>query len=165
MCWNIIRRLLNFHLIVWWNSLFDKISFVHKSFLIIDSFFQGRGGNAWLSPVGAALSTLHITIPLSSQLGQRIPFIQHLVSLAVVESVRSTPGYQVLHVHVSITIFIHSFWPKMTVVSNWHFVFLYLVYFFIHIHSSIRLTSCPIPAAATLKAMYNIVKYNKWQHD
>nr|XP_056714544.1 biotin--protein ligase [Euleptes europaea] len=61
---------------------------------------KGRGGNTWLSPVGAALSTLHITIPLSSELGRRIPFIQHLVSLAVVESVRSIPGYQDIDLRV-----------------------------------------------------------------
>nr|XP_006126053.1 biotin--protein ligase isoform X2 [Pelodiscus sinensis]XP_006126054.1 biotin--protein ligase isoform X2 [Pelodiscus sinensis]XP_025041875.1 biotin--protein ligase isoform X2 [Pelodiscus sinensis]XP_025041876.1 biotin--protein ligase isoform X2 [Pelodiscus sinensis] len=61
---------------------------------------KGRGGNVWLSPVGCALSTLHISIPLCSQLGQRIPFIQHLVSLAVVESVRSIPGYQDIDLRV-----------------------------------------------------------------
>ncbi|XP_060090262.1 biotin--protein ligase [Heteronotia binoei] len=61
---------------------------------------RGRGGNTWLSPVGAALSTLHVTVPLSSELGQRIPFIQHLVSLAVVESVRSIPGYQDIDLRV-----------------------------------------------------------------
>ncbi|XP_020644980.3 biotin--protein ligase isoform X1 [Pogona vitticeps] len=61
---------------------------------------RGRGGNTWLSPIGAALSTLHITIPLSSHLGQRIPFIQHLASLAVVESVRSIPGYQDIDLRV-----------------------------------------------------------------
>ncbi|KAM6097491.1 biotin--protein ligase isoform 2-T3 [Chlamydotis macqueenii] len=61
---------------------------------------QGRGGNVWLSPVGCALSTLHITIPLHSNLGQRIPFIQHLVSLAVVESVRSIPGYEDIDLRV-----------------------------------------------------------------
>ncbi|XP_071423114.1 biotin--protein ligase isoform X2 [Pithys albifrons albifrons] len=55
---------------------------------------KGRGGNVWLSPVGCALCTLHLTIPLHSNLGQRIPFIQHLVSLAVVESVRTIPGYE-----------------------------------------------------------------------
>ncbi|NXD62885.1 BPL1 ligase, partial [Eolophus roseicapillus] len=55
---------------------------------------KGRGENVWLSPVGCALSTLHVTIPLHSNLGQRISFIQHLVSLAVVESVRSIPGYE-----------------------------------------------------------------------
>ncbi|NXN95859.1 BPL1 ligase, partial [Rhinopomastus cyanomelas] len=61
---------------------------------------KGRGGNVWLSPVGCALSTLHITIPLHSNLGQRIPFIQHLVSLAVVESVRSIPGYEGIELRV-----------------------------------------------------------------
>ncbi|XP_021260955.1 biotin--protein ligase isoform X2 [Numida meleagris] len=61
---------------------------------------KGRGGNVWLSPVGCALSTLHITIPLHSNLGQRIPFIQHLVSLAVVESVRSIPGYEDIDLRV-----------------------------------------------------------------
>ncbi|XP_067401370.1 biotin--protein ligase isoform X2 [Emydura macquarii macquarii] len=61
---------------------------------------KGRGGNVWLSPVGCALSTLHLSIPLCSQLGQRIPFIQHLMSLAVVESVRSIPGYQDIDLRV-----------------------------------------------------------------
>ncbi|NXU90340.1 BPL1 ligase, partial [Xiphorhynchus elegans] len=61
---------------------------------------KGRGGNVWLSPVGCALSTLHITIPLHSNLGQRIPFIQHLVSLAVVEAVRSIPGYEDIDLRV-----------------------------------------------------------------
>ncbi|KAM6144440.1 biotin--protein ligase [Phoenicopterus ruber ruber] len=61
---------------------------------------KGRGGNVWLSPVGCALCTLHITIPLHSNLGQRIPFIQHLVSLAVVESVRSIPGYEDIDLRV-----------------------------------------------------------------
>ena len=55
----------------------------------------GRGKNAWLSPLGCALSTLLVCIPLRSPLGQRIPFVQHLMSLAVVEAVRSIPGYQV----------------------------------------------------------------------
>ncbi|NXC46419.1 BPL1 ligase, partial [Penelope pileata] len=61
---------------------------------------KGRGGNVWLSPVGCALSTLHITVPLHSSLGQRVPFIQHLVSLAVVESVRSIPGYEDIDLRV-----------------------------------------------------------------
>ncbi|KAM6292447.1 biotin--protein ligase isoform 2-T3 [Porphyrio hochstetteri] len=61
---------------------------------------KGRGSNVWLSPVGCALSTLHITIPQHSNLGQRIPFIQHLVSLAVVESVRSIPGYEDIDLRV-----------------------------------------------------------------
>ncbi|XP_048202200.1 LOW QUALITY PROTEIN: biotin--protein ligase [Perognathus longimembris pacificus] len=61
---------------------------------------KGRGPNAWLSPVGCALSTLLISIPLRSQLGQRIPFVQHLMSLAVVEAVRSVPKYQDINLRV-----------------------------------------------------------------
>lgn len=55
----------------------------------------GRGPNAWLSPLGCALSTVLLSIPLRSHLGQRIPFVQHLMSLAIVEAVRSIPEYQV----------------------------------------------------------------------
>ncbi|KAK7121141.1 hypothetical protein R3I94_020946 [Phoxinus phoxinus] len=55
---------------------------------------KGRGGNAWLSPLGCAMFSLHLQIPLNSRLGQRLPFLQHLVALAVVESVRTLPGYE-----------------------------------------------------------------------
>lgn len=39
--------------------------------------------------------TLTVQVELSSRLGQRIPFLQHLAALAVVEAVRTLPGYQV----------------------------------------------------------------------
>ncbi|XP_064207281.1 biotin--protein ligase isoform X2 [Anguilla rostrata] len=55
---------------------------------------KGRGGNAWLSPLGCAMFTLHVQVPVSSRLGQRIPFLQHLAALAVVEAVRTLPGYE-----------------------------------------------------------------------
>ncbi|XP_049641345.1 biotin--protein ligase [Suncus etruscus] len=61
---------------------------------------RGRGRNAWLSPVGCALATLLVTVPLRSHLGQRIPFMQHLVSLAVVEAVRSIPDYEDINLRV-----------------------------------------------------------------
>ncbi|XP_023439237.2 biotin--protein ligase isoform X2 [Dasypus novemcinctus] len=61
---------------------------------------KGRGRNAWLSPRGCCLSTLLVSIPLKSQLGQRIPFVQHLMSLAVVEAVRSIPEYQDINLRV-----------------------------------------------------------------
>ncbi|KAM6162456.1 biotin--protein ligase [Erethizon dorsatum] len=61
---------------------------------------KGRGPNAWLSPLGCALSTVLLSIPLRSQLGQRIPFVQHLMSLAVVEAVRSIPEYQDINLRV-----------------------------------------------------------------
>ncbi|KAM9728585.1 biotin--protein ligase isoform 1-T1 [Menidia menidia] len=55
---------------------------------------RGRGRNAWLSPLGCAMFTLRVRVELSSKLGQRIPFLQHLVALAVVEAVCTLPGYQ-----------------------------------------------------------------------
>lgn len=55
----------------------------------------GRGKNVWLSPLGCAMFTLRVQVELSSRLGQRIPFLQHLAALAVVEAVRTLPGYQV----------------------------------------------------------------------
>ncbi|XP_063812620.1 biotin--protein ligase isoform X2 [Pseudophryne corroboree] len=61
---------------------------------------KGRGGNVWLSPKGCALMTLLISVPLSSQLGQRIAFVQHLMALAVVEAVRSMPGYEDIELKV-----------------------------------------------------------------
>ncbi|XP_019585859.2 biotin--protein ligase isoform X1 [Rhinolophus sinicus] len=61
---------------------------------------KGRGKNAWLSPPGCALCTLLVSIPLRSRLGHRIPFVQHLMSLAVVEAVRSVPGYQDINLRV-----------------------------------------------------------------
>ncbi|XP_060765133.1 biotin--protein ligase isoform X2 [Neoarius graeffei] len=55
---------------------------------------KGRGGNMWLSPLGCAMFTLHLQVAVSSRLGQRIPFLQHLAALAVVEAVRTLPGYE-----------------------------------------------------------------------
>uniref|UniRef100_A0A8C4R699 BPL/LPL catalytic domain-containing protein n=4 Tax=Eptatretus burgeri TaxID=7764 RepID=A0A8C4R699_EPTBU len=55
---------------------------------------RGRAGNVWLSPVGSAMFTLYLSIPLNSRLGQRLPFLQHLVALAVVQAVRTCPGYE-----------------------------------------------------------------------
>ncbi|XP_029304540.1 biotin--protein ligase isoform X2 [Cottoperca gobio] len=61
---------------------------------------RGRGGNAWLSPLGCAMFTLTLQVELSSRLGQRIPFLQHLAALAVVEAVRTLPGYQDIDLRV-----------------------------------------------------------------
>ncbi|XP_076606365.1 biotin--protein ligase [Chaetodon auriga] len=61
---------------------------------------RGRGRNAWLSPLGCAMFTLRVQVDLSSRLGQRIPFLQHLAALAVVEAVRTLPGYQDIDLRV-----------------------------------------------------------------
>ena len=54
----------------------------------------GRSGNAWLSPLGAAMFTLHFSTTLDSELGRRLSVTQHLVALAVVEAVTERIGYE-----------------------------------------------------------------------
>ncbi|XP_042355014.1 biotin--protein ligase isoform X2 [Plectropomus leopardus] len=71
---------------------------------------RGRGRNAWLSPLGCAMFTLMVQVELSSRLGQRIPFLQHLAALAVVEAVRTLPGYQDIDLRVK--------WPNDIYYSN-----------------------------------------------
>ncbi|XP_060689761.1 biotin--protein ligase isoform X2 [Hemiscyllium ocellatum] len=71
---------------------------------------KGRGGNIWLSPIGCAMFTLHVRIPTQSKLGQNISFIQHLMALAAVESVRSVPGYEDIDLRLK--------WPNDIYYSN-----------------------------------------------
>ncbi|XP_040908103.1 biotin--protein ligase [Toxotes jaculatrix] len=71
---------------------------------------KGRGGNMWLSPLGCAMFTLSVRVELNSRLGQRIPFLQHLAALAVVEAVRTLPGYQDIDLRVK--------WPNDIYYSN-----------------------------------------------
>ncbi|WAR09207.1 BPL1-like protein, partial [Mya arenaria] len=54
----------------------------------------GRGGNAWLSPIGCAMFSLHVRIPQNSNLGQAVSYLQHITSLAVVNSVCNMEGYE-----------------------------------------------------------------------
>lgn len=71
---------------------------VYKSVSVCNWFVYctaGRGGNKWLSPLGCGMFTLHLQVAVSSRLGQRISFLQHLAALAVVEAVRTLPGYEV----------------------------------------------------------------------
>jgi biotin-(acetyl-CoA carboxylase) ligase len=55
----------------------------------------GRGGNAWLSPNGCAMFSVHVRVPLVSTLGDRVAFIQHIMGLAVVLAVRQKSGCEV----------------------------------------------------------------------
>lgn len=71
----------------WWRN------FLNRSYFIL--FWLGRGGNVWLSPPGCAMFSIHVRVPATSWLGERIPFLQHIVSLAVVLAVRTKPGYEV----------------------------------------------------------------------
>ena len=53
-----------------------------------------RSGDAWLSPLGAAMFTLHFSATLDSELGRRLSVTQHLVALPVVEAVTQRIGYE-----------------------------------------------------------------------
>nr|XP_054753941.1 biotin--protein ligase-like [Lytechinus pictus] len=55
---------------------------------------KGRGGNRWLAPIGCAMFSLHVRIPLKTHLADKLPFLQHIASAAVVEAVRSLKGYE-----------------------------------------------------------------------
>ncbi|XP_025097609.1 biotin--protein ligase-like isoform X2 [Pomacea canaliculata] len=57
---------------------------------------KGRGGNVWLSPLGCAMFTLPLKIPAESLLGQRVTFLQHMVTLSVVHGICSLANYQVV---------------------------------------------------------------------
>lgn len=49
----------------------------------------------WLSPDGCALFSVQLHIPLSSPLGQKLPLLQHLVSIAIVQSITKLDEYKV----------------------------------------------------------------------
>ncbi|KAJ1915134.1 biotin holocarboxylase synthetase [Mycoemilia scoparia] len=53
---------------------------------------RGRGGNVWVSPAGCLQFTTLIRHPISPT--HSVVFIQYLMGLAVVEAVRSRPGYE-----------------------------------------------------------------------
>ncbi|GFT33608.1 biotin--protein ligase [Nephila pilipes] len=57
---------------------------------------RGRSDNKWISPEGGAMFTLHLSFLLSSRLGQRMPILQHMASLAVVHGIRKNPIYSKL---------------------------------------------------------------------
>ena len=62
----------------------------------------GRGGNAWLSPDGCLSFSFPLHLELDSNLGRRLPFVQHIAALAVVDAVRGMNGYEVSEINVII---------------------------------------------------------------
>lgn len=96
--------------------LFDKLQFCVPSGVGLIAIpgkqtrGKGRGGNAWLSPVGCAMFSLLVNVPMDSPLGRHASYLQHITSLAVVESVRSLPGYQDIELRLK--------WPNDIYFSN-----------------------------------------------
>ncbi|KAL6267955.1 hypothetical protein P5V15_001023 [Pogonomyrmex californicus] len=71
---------------------------------------QGRSRNMWLSPVGCAMFTLQVHIPISSYLGSHISLLQHIAAVALVSAVRSIEGYENLDLKVK--------WPNDIYINN-----------------------------------------------
>ena len=61
---------------------------------------KGRSGNEWLSPIGCMMVSCLVSIPLSSNLGRRLPFIQHIVAVAFVRALKSRKGYENLQINL-----------------------------------------------------------------
>jgi biotin--protein ligase len=61
---------------------------------------QGRGGNAWLSPDGCAMFSVHVRVPLGSNLGEHVTYLQHLMALAVVLAIRHKPGCESVNMRI-----------------------------------------------------------------
>ncbi|WKX97585.1 hypothetical protein Q1695_013333 [Nippostrongylus brasiliensis] len=53
---------------------------------------RGRGGNEFVSPVGAAMFTVSTSIPNSSSLAKTPSFLQHIFAVALVDAVRRISG-------------------------------------------------------------------------
>ncbi|KAJ1935713.1 biotin holocarboxylase synthetase [Linderina macrospora] len=54
---------------------------------------RGRGRNAWIAPLGCLQFTMLLRHPSSSKQAP-VVLLQYLISLAIVESVKSQPGYE-----------------------------------------------------------------------
>ena len=53
---------------------------------------RGRGANSWVSPAGCLQFSLVLRLGVKN--ASRIVFLQYLFGLAVVEAIRTAPGYQ-----------------------------------------------------------------------
>ncbi|XP_030376572.1 biotin--protein ligase isoform X2 [Scaptodrosophila lebanonensis] len=59
---------------------------------------MGRSNNQWLSPLGCAMFSIQLHISMDSPLGSRLPLIQHIVGVAIVNTLRSHQLYKVLDI-------------------------------------------------------------------
>ncbi|XP_023297566.2 biotin--protein ligase isoform X1 [Lucilia cuprina] len=58
---------------------------------------MGRSNNQWLSPLGCAMFSIQLHINLDTPLGQRLPLIQHILGVAMINSLKNHPLYKVLN--------------------------------------------------------------------
>jgi len=74
----------------------DAFSFIPGVVAIANQQTEGRGrqNNQWISPKGCAMFSSCFEFSLNSKMGQNLGLVQHLISLAEVESILSKPGYE-----------------------------------------------------------------------
>lgn len=82
------------------NRLYDASDFCVTCIARQQTKGKGRGGNKWLSPPGTAMMTMSFSLPLRSLLGERLPILQHIMTVAVVHSIRSIPAFKDLDLRV-----------------------------------------------------------------
>lgn len=61
---------------------------------------KGRSGNKWLSPAGCMMFSVQVNIPLKSNLGRKLPYVQHIAVVAFVKSIKERPGYEELDLNI-----------------------------------------------------------------
>ncbi len=61
---------------------------------------RGRNQNEWLSPKGCAMFTIQLSIPLNSNIGQKLGFVQHLAALSIIKGINTISGYEDLDIRV-----------------------------------------------------------------
>ncbi|XP_037948879.1 biotin--protein ligase isoform X2 [Teleopsis dalmanni] len=60
----------------------------------------GRSNNQWLSPIGCAMFSLQLHISLNSNLGSRLPLIQHIIGVAIVNALKTQNLYKDLEISI-----------------------------------------------------------------
>ncbi|KAJ9084247.1 biotin holocarboxylase synthetase [Entomophthora muscae] len=60
---------------------------------------KGRGTNVWVSPLGCLQFSLYLKHPLPDR-GASVVLVQYLTAVAIVEAVRTKPGYEHLPLHI-----------------------------------------------------------------
>lgn len=71
---------------------------VGHGFVVIPTYQSngsGRGQNKWLSSDGSLMFTLQLQLRLDSVIGQRLPLLQHLTAVAIVNAIIGPEEYQV----------------------------------------------------------------------
>ncbi|KAF5284152.1 hypothetical protein FQR65_LT00152 [Abscondita terminalis] len=93
---NFIGRLVLYSDVITSSQLVIANKLAHGFAVIVRQQTQGvgRSGNSWLSPMGCAMFSLQLHVPLQSTLGRSLPLVQHLVMVAVVAAVRRKSGYE-----------------------------------------------------------------------